>query len=155
MLRWLPGLSVLIILAPALAAEQTRLAQSTPTAAINADPIIPAAIPHSPTSLDPGDPPKSPEPTARPRSKGRDLVRPRPREQRNVGPKNAGPRQSGPAHGGQRIALDPGVLKSDPPPYSMHRRQVVLVDDGSCQKGMIKRVAMTRFGRTSYCAPPR
>jgi hypothetical protein len=185
MLRWLFGLSTLIILAPALASERqsrcaqaadaqsiaacdrgtadTRLAQNTLTKAINEDPIIPAAVPQPPSTLETDAPAKPQEPRARPRDKVRDTVQ-RTRagqqksgDQRNGGPRSGEQRNAGPQQGRgvQRIALDPGVLKSDPPPHSMHRGQVVLVDDGSCQKGMIKRVATTRFGRSSYCAPPR
>jgi len=73
----------------------------------------------------------------------------------DTAPKPADERRAAPSRGGDKIALEPGVLKSEPPPHSMHRNQVVMVDDGSCPKGMIKRVVAGRHGRSSYCAPPR
>jgi tetratricopeptide (TPR) repeat protein len=69
--------------------------------------------------------------------------------------RRVGEKQPTPAHSVQRIALEPGILKAEPPPHTMHRNQVVLVDDRSCPGAMIKRIAATRFGRRSYCAPPR
>ena len=67
--------------------------------------------------------------------------------------------QPAPTQRVEKIALEPGVLKREPPPNSMHRDQVVLVDDGSCPAGMIKRVVAGRRNikgsRRRYCAPPR
>jgi uncharacterized caspase-like protein len=78
-----------------------------------------------------------------------------PRQGRGFGPEPM-PR-IGPERRPDKIPMDPGILRQEPGRGTMHRRQVVLVDDKSCPAGQIKQVwAGTRGipgSRRRACVP--